>query len=85
MNGIDYLNELSTNMQQHWLREVAELDNPIDYLTSQYDELEHFLGIFDWSGSIMGYSFWSEYYNNIVNEANHEIALNKYENGKSNN
>jgi hypothetical protein len=85
MTGINYLNELSSNMQQHWLREVAELDNPINYLTSEYDEFEHFLGIFDWSDSIMGYSFWSGFYNKIVNEANLEIAINKYENGKSDN
>ena len=76
MTGINYLNELSSNMQQHWLREVAELDNPISYLTCEYDELEHFLGIFDWSGSIMGYSFWSEYLDKLNKEAELEIALN---------
>ena len=38
MTGINYLSQLSSNMQQHWLREVAELDNPIDYITSEYDE-----------------------------------------------
>ena len=80
-----YLDSITSEMQQHWLREIAELDNPVQYLTCEYEDLEQFLCIFDWSDSIMGYSFWSEYYNNIVNEANHEIALNKYENGKSDN
>jgi len=85
MTGLNCLNKLSSEMQQHWLREIAELDNPIDYLTSEYDEFEYFLGIFDWSDSIMGYSFWSGFCNKIVNEANLEIAINKYENGKSDN
>ena len=85
MTGLNCLNKLSSTVQQQWLREVAELDNPIEYLTSEYDEFEHFLGIFDWSDSIMGYSFWSGFYNKIVNEANREIALKKYENGKSDN
>jgi len=85
MTGINYLSQLSSEMQQHWLREIAELDNPIEYLTSEYDEFEYFLGIFNWSDSIMGYSFWSGFCNKIVNEANLEIAINKYENGKSDN
>ena len=42
MNGLDCLNKLSSTMQQHWLKEIAELDNPIDYLTSEYDEFDHF-------------------------------------------
>jgi hypothetical protein len=77
MTGINYLSQLSTNMQQHWLREVAELDNPIDYLTSEYDEFEHFLGIFDWSDSIMGYSFWSEYLDKLNKEYESETSLNR--------
>lgn len=69
MNGIDYLKTLSSNMQQHWLQEVAELDNPIEYLTSDYDEFVHFLGVFDWSESIKGYSFWSEYLDRLNKES----------------
>jgi len=77
MNGLDCLNKLSSTMQQHWLREIAELDNPINYLTSEYDEFDHFLQVFDWSESIEGYSFWSEYLDKLNKEAELEIALNK--------
>jgi hypothetical protein len=77
MTVIDYLQTLSTHMQQHWLREVAELDNPVSYLTSEYDEFEHFLGVFDWSDSIMGYSFWSEYLDKLNKEYESEISLNR--------
>jgi hypothetical protein len=77
MTGINYLSQLSSNMQQHWLQEVAELDNPIDYLTSEYDEFEHFLGVFDWSESINGYSFWSEYLDKLNNEYKTETSLNR--------
>jgi hypothetical protein len=64
-------------MQQHWLREVAELDNPIDYLTSEYDEFDHFLQVFDWSESIEGYSFWSEYLDKLNKEYQSETSLNR--------
>ena len=77
MTGINYLSQLSSNMQQHWLREVVELDNPISYLTSEYDELEHFLGVFDWSDSIMGYPFWSEYLDKLNKEYKTETSLNR--------
>jgi hypothetical protein len=64
-------------MQQHWLKEIAELDNPIDYLTSEYDEFDHFLQVFDWSESIEGYSFWSEYLDKLNKEYKTEISLNR--------
>ena len=77
MNGLDCLNKLSSTMQQHWLKEIAELDNPIDYLTSEYDEFDHFLQVFDWSESIEGYSFWSEYLDKLNKEYKTEISLNR--------
>jgi len=64
-------------MQQHWLKEIAELDNPIDYLTSEYDEFDHFLQVFDWSESIEGYSFWSEYLDKLNKEYKTETSLNR--------
>jgi hypothetical protein len=77
MNGLDCLNKLSSTMQQHWLREISELDNPIDYLTSEYDEFDHFLQVFDWSESIEGYSFWSEYLDKLNKEYESETSLNR--------
>jgi hypothetical protein len=77
MNGLDCLNKLSSTMQQHWLKEIAELDNPIDYLTSEYDEFDHFLQVFDWSESIEGYSFWSEYLDKLNKEYKTETSLNR--------
>ena len=77
MNGLNCLNKLSSTMQQHWLREIAELDNPIDYLTSEYDEFDHFLQVFDWSESIEGYSFWSEYLDKLNKEYKTETSLNR--------
>ena len=77
MTGINYLSQLSSNMQQHWLKEIAELDNPIDYLTSEYDEFDHFLQVFDWSESIEGYSFWSEYLDKLNKEYESETSLNR--------
>jgi len=77
MTGINYLSQLSSNMQQHWLKEIAELDNPIDYLTSEYDEFDHFLQVFDWSESIEGYSFWSEYFDKLNKEYQSETSLNR--------
>jgi len=77
MTGLNCLNKLSSEMQQHWLREVAELDNPIDYLTSEYDEFDHFLQVFDWSESIEGYSFWSEYLDKLNKEYQTETSLNR--------
>ena len=76
MNGLNCLNKLSSTMQQHWLKEIAELDNPIDYLTSEYDEFDHFLQVFDWSESIEGYSFWSEYLDKLNKEYQSETSLN---------
>ena len=77
MTGLDCLNKLSSTMQQHWLKEIAELDNPIDYLTSEYDEFDHFLQVFDWSESIEGYSFWSEYLDKLNKEYKSETSLNR--------
>ena len=77
MNGLDCLNKLSSTMQQHWLKEIAELDNPIDCLTSEYDEFDHFLQVFDWSESIEGYSFWSEYLDKLNKEYKTETSLNR--------
>ena len=77
MNGLNCLNKLSSTMQQHWLKEIAELDNPIDYLTSEYDEFDHFLQVFDWSESIEGYSFWSEYLDKLNKEYESETSLNR--------
>jgi hypothetical protein len=77
MNGLDCLNKLSSTMQQHWLKEISELDNPIDYLTSEYDEFDHFLQVFDWSESIEGYSFWSEYLDKLNKEYKSETSLNR--------
>jgi hypothetical protein len=77
MNGLDCLNKLSSTMQQHWLKEIAELDNPIDYLTSEYDEFDHFIQVFDWSESIEGYSFWSEYLDKLNKEYQSETSLNR--------
>jgi|GEM_PF-2101098 hypothetical protein len=77
MNGLNCLNKLSSTMQQHWLKEIAELDNPIDYLTSEYDEFDHFLQVFDWSESIEGYSFWSEYLDKLNKEYKTETSLNR--------
>ena len=77
MNGLDCLNKLSSTMQQHWLKEISELDNPIDYLTSEYDEFDHFLQVFDWSESIEGYSFWSEYLDKLNKEYQSETSLNR--------
>jgi hypothetical protein len=77
MTGLDCLNKLSSTMQQHWLKEIAELDNPIDYLTSEYDEFDHFLQVFDWSESIEGYSFWSEYLDKLNKEYKTETSLNR--------
>jgi hypothetical protein len=77
MNGLDCLNKLSSTMQQHWLKEISELDNPIDYLTSEYDEFDHFLQVFDWSESIEGYSFWSEYLDKLNKEYKTETSLNR--------
>jgi len=77
MNGLNCLNKLSSTMQQHWLKEIAELDNPIDYLTSDYDDFDHFLQVFDWSESIEGYSFWSEYLDKLNKEYKTETSLNR--------
>ncbi|NDB58569.1 hypothetical protein EB001_09000 [bacterium] len=77
MNGLDCLNKLSSTMQQHWLKEISELDNPIDYLTSEYDEFDHFIQVFDWSESINGYSFWSEYLDKLNKEYESETSLNR--------
>ena len=77
MNGLNCLNKLSSTMQQHWLKEISELDNPIDYLTSEYDEFDHFLQVFDWSESIEGYSFWSEYLDKLNKEYKTETSLNR--------
>ena len=77
MNGLDCLNKLSSTMQQHWLKEISELDNPIDYLTSEYDEFDHFIQVFDWSESIMGYPFWSEYLDKLNKEYQLETSLNR--------
>ena len=77
MNGLDCLNKLSSTMQQHWLREISELDNPISYLTSEYDEFDHFIQVFDWSESIKGYSFWSEYLDKLNKEYKTETSLNR--------
>jgi hypothetical protein len=77
MNGLDCLNKLSSTMQQHWLKEISELDNPIDYLTSEYDEFDHFIQVFDWSESIEGYSFWSEYLDKLNKEYKSETSLNR--------
>ena len=77
MNGLNCLNKLSSTMQQHWLKEIAELDNPIDYLTSEYDEFDHFIQVFDWSESIEGYSFWSEYLDKLNKEYQSETSLNR--------
>jgi hypothetical protein len=77
MNGLDCLNKLSSTMQQHWLKEISELDNPIDYLTSDYDEFDHFIQVFDWSESIEGYSFWSEYLDKLNKEYQSETSLNR--------
>jgi hypothetical protein len=77
MNGLNCLNKLSSTIQQHWLREISELDNPIDYLTSEYDEFDHFLQVFDWSESIEGYSFWSEYLDKLNKEYKSETSLNR--------
>ena len=77
MTGLNCLNKLSSEMQQHWLKEIAELDNPIDYLTSEYDEFDHFLQVFDWSESIDGYSFWSEYLDRLNKEYQSETSLNR--------
>jgi hypothetical protein len=77
MTGLNCLNKLSSEMQQHWLKEIAELDNPIDYLTSEYDEFDHFLQVFDWSESIEGYSFWSEYLDKLNKEYQTETSLNR--------
>lgn len=77
MTGINYLSQLSTNMQQHWLREISELENPISYLTSEYDKFDHFIQVFDWSESIKGYSFWSEYLDKLNKEYESETSLNR--------
>ena len=56
--AIDLLKSLTESEQQNWLKEISNQEDPVSYLEGDYDEFIHFLAVFDWDESEMGYSYW---------------------------
>ena len=69
---IQLLKRLSIPEQQNWLKEIAKQDNPVSYLESDYDEFLHFMCVFDWHESELGWEYWYKTTNKYVDLDNYE-------------